>query len=119
MNNIEQSLDQLMAITGAMGCCIVDYDSGMVLGQQGGGVDLDLAAAGNSEVIKAKLKTIQSLGIEGDIEDMLITLSNQLHILRPTSLHSGLFIYLVLDRPNANLALARRKVLEIESNIQI
>jgi len=48
MSNIDQSLQELMQIDGAMGTCIVDYMSGMVLGMAGGGVDLELAAAGNS-----------------------------------------------------------------------
>jgi len=54
MANINESLKTLMSCDGAMGCCIVDYESGMVLGKTGGGVDLELAAAGNSQVVKAK-----------------------------------------------------------------
>ena len=49
MSNIDQSLQELMQVDGAMGTCIVDYMSGMVLGMAGGGVDLELAAAGNSQ----------------------------------------------------------------------
>lgn len=119
MKNTNASLNELMSIDGAMGCCIVDYDSGMVLGQQGSGVDMDLAAAGNSEVVKAKMKTMTSLGISGGIEDILITLQDQFHIIRPTAQHSGLFIYVVLNRAQSNLALARRKVLDVEANIEI
>lgn len=118
-NNIDESLKELMNCDGAMGACLVDYTSGMSLGAIGGGVDLDLAAAGNSEVIKAKLKTMKSLGIEGDIEDILITLGDQLHIIRPTQKHDGLFIYLVLDKPKSNLALARRNVLSVESGLNV
>jgi len=118
-NNIEACLKQLMAIDGAMGSCIVDYTSGMALGSVGSGVDLDLAAAGNSEVVKAKIKTMKSLGIKGDIEDILITLSDQMHIIRPCAKHTGLFIYLVLDKQKANLALARRGVLSTEAGLNI
>lgn len=117
--NISESMNELMNIDGAMGTCIVDYESGMILGQQGGGVDLDMAAAGNSEVVKAKMKTMNSLGIEGNIEDILITLDEQFHVLRPTAAHKGLFIYLVLNKAQASLALARRKVLDIESNLTL
>lgn len=117
--NITESLAELMTISGAVGCCIVDYESGMLLGKDGGGVDLDLAAAGNSEVVKAKMRTMKTLGIEGRIEDMLITLGEQFHILRPSVRHDGLFIYLVLDKTEANLALGRRKVLDIESKLTL
>lgn len=119
MANVKDSLDLLMEIDGALGCCIVDYESGMVLGQDGGGVDLELAAAGNSEVVKAKMKTMKSLGISGHIEDILITLEKHFHIIRPTASHKGLFIYLVLDKQKSNLAMARRKVLAIEDTISI
>lgn len=119
MADVKSSLQALMDIDGAMGCCIVDYESGMVLGQDGGGVDLELAAAGNSEVVKAKMRTMSSLGIAGEIEDILITLEKHFHIIRPTSQHKGLFVYLVIDKNKSNLAMARRKVSDIESQIQI
>ena len=119
MSNINEALEELMTLDGAMGGCIVDYMSGMVLGMTGGGVDLELAAAGNSQVVKAKVATMQSLGIKGEIEDMLITLESQLHIIRPTAKHEDLFIYLVLDKSKANLALARRKVQTVENKLEI
>lgn len=119
MSNINESLQELMNLDGAMGSCIVDYMSGMVLGMAGGGVDLELAAAGNSQVVKAKVATMQSLDIKGDIDDILITLESQLHIIRPTANHEDLFIYLVLDKSKANLALARRKVKAIEDKLEV
>ena len=119
MATIEETLQDLMTLDGAMGGCIVDYMSGMVLGSVGSGVDLELAAAGNSQVVKAKVATMKSLGIGGGIEDILITLSNQLHIIRPTASHGDLFIYLVLDKTKANLALARRKVKSVEDTIEV
>ncbi len=118
MSNIEETLTGLINIDGALGCAIVDYTSGMMLGSQGGGVDLELAAAGNSDVVKAKIKTMESLGIKGDIEDMMITLEDQLHIIRPSIINEGLFIYLVLDKKRANLALARRNVSQLEKTLQ-
>jgi len=119
MSNIDASLQELLSIDGAKGACIVDYLSGMSLGSAGAGVDLELAAAGNSEVVKAKMETMKSLGIEGGIHDILITLDDQLHIIRPTSKDEGLFIYLVLDSSKANLALARRKVQKIEDSLVV
>ncbi|MDC2862489.1 MULTISPECIES: hypothetical protein [unclassified Delftia] len=114
MANIKQTMDELMRCDGAMCAALVDYNSGMILGQDGSGVDLELAAAGNTELVRAKLKTMRSLGLEDTIEDILITLSKQYHILRPSTHHEGLFLYLVLDKTKANLALARRKVQDVE-----
>jgi hypothetical protein len=118
-NNIDSTLQELLSIDGTMGACIVDYTTGMALGMAGSGVDLELAAAGNSEVVKAKMDTMQSLGLKGAITDILITLDTQLHIIRPTANLDGLFIYLVLDKAKANLALARRKVQSIENDLVI
>ena len=108
-----------MSIDGASAAAVVDYRSGMVLGKEGTGVNLDMAAAGNTEVVRAKMKTMKTLGIKGTIEDMLITLDNQYHIIRPCASHDGLFIYLVLDKTKANLAMARYKVVEIESSLHV
>lgn len=119
MSNIDETIQGLMEVSGALGCAIVDSSSGMALGTGGGGggVDLELAAAGNSEVVKAKMKTMASLGIQGGIEDILITLADQLHVIRPSISNEGLFIYLVLDKKNSNLALARRRVNDLESGL--
>jgi hypothetical protein len=107
-------VDTLLGIDGALTAAIVDSHSGMILGSGGSGIDLELAAAGNTEVVRAKTKTMKSLGLKDSIEDILITLGKQYHILRPIEKHEGLFIYVVLDKSKSNLALARRKVLDAE-----
>lgn len=119
MADIKSSLAELLTIDGAKCTSLVDSSSGMVLGQEGTGVDMELAAAGNSEVVKAKMKTMNSLGLKGNIEDILITLDDQYHIIRPMVSQKGLFIYLVLDKDKANLALARRKVQNVENELTV
>ena len=120
MASINDGLKEVMKLTGALGACVVDYGSGMVLGKAGGGgLDLDLAAAGNTEVVRAKMKTMKSLGLREKIEDILITLDSQLHIIRPMADHDGLFIYVAIDKESGNLALARRKVLEVEKDMDL
>lgn len=119
MADIKSSLAELLTIDGAKCTSLVDSSSGMVLGQEGSGVDMELAAAGNSEVVKAKMKTMNSLGLKGNIEDILITLDDQYHIIRPMVSQKGLFIYLVLDKDKANLALARRKVQNVENELTV
>ncbi|GAA3111020.1 hypothetical protein [Streptosporangium carneum] len=123
MGNMDVSLKEMMAIDGAVGAVVVDYNSGMALGALGGSKDLDLqiAAAGNTEVVRAKMRTMESLGIKDGIEDILITLTNQYHIIRPLTGRSGkgLFLYLALDRTRANLALARHSLRGIEEKLEI
>ena len=119
MSNINDSLDALLAVGGAKAVALVDSSTGMVLGEAGSGIDLEVAAAGNTEVVRAKLRTVKSLGLDEEIEDMLITLSSQFHIIRPLSSNPEVFIYLVLERDKANLALARIKVKEINAQLAL
>jgi hypothetical protein len=122
--NIEAALKEAMNIEGAVGACLVDWESGMSLGAAGGGkfLDLDVAAAGNTEVIRAKMRTMESLRLDDTIEDILITLNKQYHLIRllkSSRNEQGLFLYLVLDRAKSNLALARHSLKSIESDLAI
>src|ERR1700753_2095238 len=117
MATVNESLNGLLKIDGAMCAALVDSNSGMMLGGVGQGVDLELAAAGNTEVVRSKMKIMKSLGLNDAIEDILITLGKQYHIIRPVQAKAGIFIYLVLDKAKSNLALARRACAEVETNL--
>ncbi len=119
MANIKQSMDELLTCDGAVCAALVDASSGMILGQIGSGVDMEVAAAGNTEVVRAKMKTMRALGLNDVIEDILITLGKQYHIIRPMARKEGLFIYLVLDKSKSNLALARRKAADVEKEMVV
>ena len=122
--NIETALKEALSISGAVGAALVDYESGMALGTLGGGdwLDLDTAAAGNTEVVRSKLRVISALRLNDEIEDILITLRRQYHLIRllqPGKHDSSLFLYLVLDRERANLALARHHLKNIETELVV
>lgn len=122
MSQIDTHISELLAIDGATGAAVVDISSGMALATGGApGFDLTVAAAGNSNVVRAKLSTMKDLGLSGKIEDIMITLDNQYHIVNVlnTTDTEGLFIYLVLDRAKANLALARHKLTRIAAAVSI
>lgn len=117
MSTIKQSLEELMNMDGAMAAAVVDSSSGMMLGSIGSGVDLEVAAAGNTEVVRAKLKTMRALGLNDVIEDILITLGKQYHIIRLSARKEGVFLYYVLDKQRANLAMARRKAQDVDKEL--
>ena len=75
---VKAALDEAMMIEGALGVCLVDYQSGMTLGTAGGGgINLEMAAAGTTEVMRSKLRVLGALGLDDRIEDVLITLGTQ------------------------------------------
>jgi hypothetical protein len=122
--NLDTALKEAMSIEGAIGVAVVDWESGLCLGTLGGGkyLDLNLAAAGITDVVRAKMRTMESLHLNDSIEDMLITMTKQYHLIRllknPRN-GTGLFLYLVLDRGKSNLALARHYLTRIENEIVI
>ena len=102
--NYDKTVAEMLNVDSALAAAVVDYSSGMLLA--GGGspsIDLEIAAAGNTEVMRAKNKTMQMLGLKDEIEDILMTLGTQYHLL--------------LDRSKANLALARRSLINAERNM--
>ncbi len=94
-------------LPGFMAASLVDIDSGMTLGLKSARPDFDLAAASayNSEMVKQKLKIMRALNLKTTLEDMLLTLGDQIHVIKlvgPTT-----FIYLAVDRSQSNLAIVR------------
>jgi hypothetical protein len=120
MANAKEALSRALEIEGCTAACIVDSNSGMMLGAVGGGtIDLEVAAAGNTEVVRAKRKTMKALNLNDQIEDILITLGRAYHVIRPLASNDALFIYLVLDKAKANLAMARIQLRTIESTLTV
>ncbi len=121
MSNIKESLARIMQLDGALGACVVDSNSGMMLGSSEGasGISLEIAAAGNTEVVRAKRKAMKSLNLKDNIEDILITLHKQYHLIRPLAQNDALFLYLVLDKQKANLALSRHQLAGVEKDLVV
>jgi hypothetical protein len=120
MASITQSLDAIMELDGAIGAALVDSNSGMTLGStSANGFPIEVAAAGNTDVVRAKLRVARELGLADSIEDILITLESQYHLIRPLNSSPGLFLYIALKRNQSNLGLARHKLAGVERNIVV
>lgn len=95
---------------GFIAASLVDLDSGMTLAVKSLRSDFDLTAASayNSELVKQKLKIMRTLGLTGGIEDMLISLTDQIHLVKLVGPNT--FLYLAVDKKQSNIAIVRTAV---------
>ena len=108
---LSEALEKIQAdASGFIAASLVDLDSGMTLAVKAARSDFDLTAASayNSELVKQKLKIMKTLGLNGTIEDMLITLSDQIHLVKLVGPNT--FLYLAVDKKQSNLAIMRTAV---------
>ncbi len=118
IENLNEAMSDVLSLKGAIAASVVDWQTGMVLvSDTRESFDIEMASAGNAEVIKAKMDTIKSLNLESSIKDILITLSDQLHIIRMISSNDSLFLYLALKNDGANLGMAKMKMASVEDKL--
>ena len=79
--------------------------------------DPELASAFNLEVVKAKLNAISALGLEQNIDNIMITLTNQIHII-DISENNEYFIYLAVDSPKANSGMTKALLNKVKKDIK-
>jgi hypothetical protein len=105
-------------IPGFIAASLVDIESGMTLGLKSNRPDFDLAAASayNSEMVKQKMKIMKALNLKTTFEDMIISLGDQVHLIRLIT--PSTFIYLAADRASCNLAIVRNVVIKNAANFQ-
>lgn len=118
-SNLDEALDKLLSFDGAMCAAIVDSETGMTLGSAGEGLDMELAAAGASVILRARLGSINALGGNEKIDDVLISLSSQVQIIHPLPSNPNIFSYLIGDKTKSSLAMARFKASEADLLIQL
>lgn len=118
MSRLDELMKEALGIGGAFAAAVSDFENGTSLGavSRRRGFDADLAGALHGEVVKAKLATARALGISTRIEDILISLEDEYHLIRPVP-ETSLFFYLALDRAKANLAMARLELRNMETNL--
>jgi predicted regulator of Ras-like GTPase activity (Roadblock/LC7/MglB family) len=117
--SLEEVLEKLLSFDGAMCVAVVDSETGMILGQAGSGVEIDLAAAGASVILRARLGSIKALGTGDKIDDLLISLTSQVQIIHPLPSNPTIFTYLIGDKSKSSLAMARYKATEADLLIRL
>jgi predicted regulator of Ras-like GTPase activity (Roadblock/LC7/MglB family) len=117
--SLEEVLEKLLSFDGALCVAVVDSETGMILGKAGSGVDIELAAAGASVILRARLASTKALGTDEKIDDLLISLTSQVQIIHPLPNNPSIFTYLIGDKAKASLAMARYKATEADLQIQL
>jgi hypothetical protein len=118
MSDIKTSIERALEVDGCLGVALVDFESGLCLDVAGNPpFDLELAAAGNTEIVRATKSIRDKLGVKDKIDDILITMTGQYHMIR--MIGTSMFLYMALDRRRCNLALARMELATIDRNLEI
>jgi hypothetical protein len=110
---VHEVIDKIAAeMSGFIAASLVDMESGLTLGAKSNRSDFDLgvASAYNSELVKQKLKIIRALNLKSTLEDIVLTLSDQIHIIKMVT--PNVFLYLAADKDSTNLAIIRTAVLK-------
>ncbi len=114
------SISGTTGIGGFICSCLVDSESGLMLASEGGGsLDLGAVAVLNTQVVRANLEVIDTLGLDDHVDDILITMGRQIHLIRPLEKTPSTFLYVALDRRKANLGVARMQVKRIGTTLSL
>ena len=107
-------------IDGFIAACLVDSETGLMMASVGGdNMDLDIASAANTEVVRAKLGVIKAMELDDEIHDILILLGKQVHLIHPLDTNPFVFLYVALNKSEANLEVARWQVRQLDKSIVI
>jgi hypothetical protein len=107
-------------IHGFIGALLVDSESGLVLVAKGDGtINLPAVAAFSVEIVGVMRQHLEASGLNERIEEVLITLSQQIHLIRPVALAPGVLLHVCLDRRAARLGMARVQVKRIEEGLVV
>ena len=111
------TLSALTQIEGFQAAALIDAESGLALIAEGSAINIELADASNTKVLDAKRQLTKLLNLNDDIEDILITLNKSYHFIRPLESNSNIFLYLVANRSQANLAIIRHQLKVFEKGL--
>ncbi len=112
---ISDCLQEVLTASGALAAGIGNWKTGQCLFKEGLNKSdfptskIETAVTQNSEVIRAKQRAAAALEFDDKIDDILISLTRQWHIMRLLKVE-GYFLYLALDRSTSSIASAGLKL---------
>ncbi|HEU5030494.1 MAG TPA: hypothetical protein VFV01_36665 [Spirillospora sp.] len=116
MAGIDDCLARMMTIPGARRVTLIDCASGLAVASAGREdlVDQHEDAAGATDVVRAVLASpaLSATAAGDDVEEIIVCGAGGYHLLALTGadLDGHLFVHLLVDRENGNLALARLRL---------
>lgn len=118
--SIKEKIKTIMDLDGVIAASIVDISTGMPIAQDSkSNVDIESYCAYMVEVVKSHKKFLNKLNIKDKIEDIVINLNNNYHIVTFVLKQDNLFIYVVLDKENSNLGMTRIVLGKIEEELDL
>jgi hypothetical protein len=119
---IESGLKEIMASPGALVVALGNWKTGQCICQEGINSPLfpnskiSMAVTGNAKVIQAKMEVAKALQFSDKIDQILIALSSQWHLMNILSAEDY-FIYLALDRKSSNIADGTLKIMKVDRKL--
>ena len=101
-------LEQARKIDGTVSAAVIDCARGTVLAQVGGD-----SATLAKELVLAALRGMDASDLDDHIEDIMLTLGTQYHVIRFLDGGHDLCVHLVLDRDRGSLGLARQQLAKL------
>jgi hypothetical protein len=114
LSTAEAMLAPVTTIDGFAFACLIDQATGMTLAcePEEGYISAAAAAAGAADIANALALMSARLATNETVDDVIVTLSDYFHLIRPVSKDPAqrILLLVILDRRRANLAMARREV---------
>lgn len=116
-SQLQQRLRVLESTDGFLGATLLDMDQRKVVAAlDPANRHIADAALAHTDLVNAKKRTIAALQIDDVLEDIVISLSSEYHLLRPSRRQPQLLFFVALDRRRANLAMARYQLSNLEGD---
>lgn len=117
---LKSTLDLLRQVDGFIAASLVEIETGMTVESTRAGQEFDIEVAGaiNTTVVQAKLRALEALQLADDLEDIVISMGAQYHLMRIAPGRPTHFLYMVLNRNLANLAMARLEMARVSDELE-
>ncbi|GAB4466600.1 MAG: hypothetical protein OHK0029_38000 [Armatimonadaceae bacterium] len=117
---IQDALSSVMRLPGALGIALVDLGNAAILGSvtKSDVLDIEKVSVGSMGMVRSNARTLELLDLDLEVEDILIQLHSQYHIIRTVQMgEQRAFLFFALNRSKANLGLARIRLGDVESKL--